>query len=136
MPYDPAIHHRRSIRLRGYDYAQAGAYFINIVTQGRECLFGAVTPDGEIALNDAGHMIEHWWQELGAKYTHVITDAFMVMPNHFHGIVVITAAHIVGADLRVSPPSESGAHPEPGAPPTGAAVGPNRCATRRTGRTP
>ena len=92
MRYDPAIHHRRSIRLRGYDYAQTGAYFVNIVTQGRECLFGAVAPDGEIALNDAGHMIEHWWQELGTKYSHVITDAFVVMPNHFHGIVVITAA--------------------------------------------
>ena len=62
MPYDPARHHRRSIRLRGYDYARAGAYFVTIVMQGRECLLGNVA-EGEMALNDAGRMIEKWWGE-------------------------------------------------------------------------
>jgi hypothetical protein len=53
LPYNPDIHHRHSIRLRGFDYASAGAYFVTICTQGRECLFGEVA-DGAMALNDAG----------------------------------------------------------------------------------
>jgi len=121
MTYDPAKHHRpfdsgpaaraqgrRSIRLEGYDYAQPGAYFVTIVTQGRECLFGDVV-DGEMRLNDAGRMVERWWAELGNKYSHVVPDAHVVMPNHFHGIVVITdGGDGVGADLRVCP--NAGAH--------------------------
>ena len=70
MPYDPARHHRRSIRLRGYDYARAGAYFVTIVMQGRECLLGNVA-EGEMALNDAGRMIEKWWRELNRKFPSV-----------------------------------------------------------------
>jgi putative transposase len=105
MPHDPDIHHRRSLRLPGYDYARFGAYFVTVCTQGRECLFGDVTPVGGIALNDAGHMVERWWHELGNKFPHVVTDASVVMPNHFHGIIVIVAvgAAAVGADLRVGP---------------------------------
>jgi putative transposase len=111
MTYNPAIHHRRSIRLKGYDYTQAGAYFVTSVTQGRECLFGRVV-DGDMQLNDAGHMVERWWAELANKYPHVIPDAAIVMPNHFHGIIVITDGPVdddmdvgdVGADLRVRPP--------------------------------
>jgi len=57
--YNPDLHHRRSIRLRGYDYAQAGAYFITICTQGRACLFGEVV-DGEMRLNDAGWVVIRW----------------------------------------------------------------------------
>jgi len=101
MTYSPAKHHRRSIRLAGYDYTQAGGYYVTVVTQGRECLFGEVV-DGEMRLNDAGRMVERWWAELGNKYPHVIPDAHIVMPNHFHGIVIITDQH-VGADLRVCP---------------------------------
>lgn len=97
MPYDPDRHHRRSIRLRGYDYALPGAYFVTIVTQGRECLFGNVV-NGEMRLNDAGRMVERWWLELARKFPTVALDAFVVMPNHIHGIIAI-----VGADLRVRP---------------------------------
>ena len=53
MPFDPDIHHRRSIRLRGYDYSQAGAYFVTVCVQKNECLFGDVA-NGEMPLNDAG----------------------------------------------------------------------------------
>ncbi|MBN1947191.1 MAG: transposase [Bradymonadales bacterium] len=88
MMYDPDRHHRRSIRLRGYDYSQAGAYFVTMCVQGRACLFGAVV-DGEMRWNDVGKMIEHWWLELNAKFPGVETDEYAVMPNHFHGIVVI-----------------------------------------------
>ena len=89
MTYNPAIHHRRSIRLKGYDYTQCGAYFVTIVTQGRKCLFGRVV-DGDMQLNDAGYMIARWWAELANKFPHVIPDAAIVMPNHFHSIIVIT----------------------------------------------
>ncbi len=117
MAYDSDNHHRRSLRLPGYDYAQAGAYFVTVCTQGRECLLGDVTPTGEIALNQAGHMVERWWQELEIKFPHVNTDAFVVMPNHFHGIIAIVTApavpgaNDVGADLRVGPPCAPDAHP-------------------------
>ena len=109
MTYNPDKHHRRSIRFKGYDYTQAGAYFVTIVTQGRECLFGRVV-NGDMHLNDAGQMIERWWSALSNKFPHVIPDAAIVMPNHFHGIIVITdgpiddnAAAAVGADQRVRP---------------------------------
>jgi len=89
MPYDPNRHHRRSIRLKGYDYSQAGAYFITICTQDRACLFGKVV-NGEMRLNDAGRMVLAEWNMLPERFPHVVLDAFVVMPNHVHGIVVIT----------------------------------------------
>ncbi len=82
------IHHRRSIRLRGYDYSQAGAYFISLCTQKRECLFGAVA--GNIMrLNDAGHMVQNIWEALPDLYAGVTLDTFVVMPNHIHGIIML-----------------------------------------------
>jgi hypothetical protein len=106
--YNPDIHHRRSIRLRSYDYAQAGAYFITICTQDRACLFGEIVA-GTMRPNEPGRMIEHWWDELGAKFQTLTTDAFVLMPNHVHGIIILAdvpiapAANPVGADLRVRP---------------------------------
>ena len=86
--YDPRIHHRRSIRLQGYDYATPGAYFVTICIQNQECLLGAVV-NGEMVLNAAGQMVQRVWDELPAQYPGVETDAFVVMPNHVHGIVVL-----------------------------------------------
>jgi len=94
--FDPDKHHRRSIRLRGYDYAQAGAYFITIVAQGRECLLGQVVND-EMQLNDAGRMIWDEWQALAHRFPAVELDQFVVMPNHVHGIVRIVGASLVDA---------------------------------------
>ena len=91
--------HRRSIRLKGYDYANSGAYFVTIVTQGRACLFGEIV-NAETRLNDAGSVIRRLWFELNNKFRTVETDNFVIMPNHFHGIVVIAD---VGADLCVGP---------------------------------
>jgi REP element-mobilizing transposase RayT len=103
MKFDPRIHHRRSIRLKGYDYRQAGGYFVTMVTQGRDMLFGEVV-NGEMILNDAGEMIVRWWLELPNKFPNVNVDIFVVMPNHFHGIIFITdATDLVGDDLRVVP---------------------------------
>lgn len=97
MAHGPERRHRRSIRLCEYDYSQDGAYFVTICTQDRACLFGDIT-DGRMAVNDAGRMIEKWWLELNRKFSTIETDEYIIMPNHFHGIVVI-----VGADLRVCP---------------------------------
>ena len=86
--YNPNIHHRRSIRLRGYDYAQSGAYFITIVTQNRACLFGHMA-DGKMVLNDAGMAAQNCWLEIPNHYPNVTLDEFVIMPNHVHGIIVI-----------------------------------------------
>lgn len=98
MKYDPDIHHRRSIRLREYDYSANGAYFVTICTQGRECLFGDIE-EGQIHLNNAGRMVETWWQKLSTKFDTANVDTHIIMPNHFHGIICI-----VGAPPRGCPP--------------------------------
>ncbi|MCX8051233.1 MAG: transposase [Chlorobi bacterium] len=85
---------RRSIRLKGYDYTQPGAYFITIVTQDRTCLFGEVV-DGEMRLNALGEIVRACWLGIPGHFPHAALDAFMVMPNHVHGIIVI--ADYVGA---------------------------------------
>ena len=97
MTFNPNIHHRQSIRLRGYDYSQNGAYFITICTQNREYLFGEIQ-NGEMILNDAGWMIQVVWNEIPLYYTGVKTDAFIIMPNHIHGIIFL-----VGAGPRACP---------------------------------
>lgn len=101
---DDTNRHRRSLRLQGYDYAQAGAYFVTICTQGRECLFGQIV-DGEMLLNDAGRMVQAEWEALPGRFTGIDVDAFIVMPNHAHGILLLNpvgapfmAPHDPGAD--------------------------------------
>jgi putative transposase len=89
MTYDPSRHHRRSIRLKGYDYSRPGAYFITIVAQDRACLFGKVV-DGVMHLSEVGQIVAESWQWLAAQYDYVTLDAWVVMPNHLHGIIVIT----------------------------------------------
>ena len=88
MACDPEKHHRRSIRLRGYDYSRAGAYFVTICTQNRECLFGRVEGGGMLT-NPAGRMVQGMWNHLPHRFTNAILDAFVVMPNPIHGIVVL-----------------------------------------------
>jgi REP element-mobilizing transposase RayT len=92
---------RRSLRLQDYDYSQAGAYFVTICANNRQCLFGDVV-DGEMVLNDAEQMIDKWWAELNRKFPTVQTDEHVIMPNHFHGIITINSDP-VGADLGVCP---------------------------------
>jgi REP element-mobilizing transposase RayT len=113
-PYNPDSHHRRSIRLRSYNYTQDGAYFITICTQDRDCLSGEIVA-GTMRQNEPGRMIEHSWDELGEKFPTLTTDAFVLMPNHIHGIIILADAHNapatnpVGADLRVRPALSSDA---------------------------
>lgn len=91
--YNPEKNHRRSIRLRDFDYAQAGAYFVTICTQNRECFFGAAV-NGEIQLNDAGRLVYSSWQKLASRIVNISLDAFVVMPNHIHGIILVGAQFI------------------------------------------
>lgn len=88
MTYNPDLHHRRSIRLPGYDYSAAGAYFVTVCAQGRQCLFGTVI-NGVMQVNDAGRMVEAVWHELPERFIHVTLDECVVMPNHFHCIVLL-----------------------------------------------
>ncbi len=85
---DVNVHYRRSIRLKGYDYAQAGAYFVTMCTQDRACLLGDVVGE-EVRLSDAGSMIQAVWEEIPDHYPGAETDEFVVMPNHIHGIIAI-----------------------------------------------
>ncbi len=101
--YNPNIHHRRSIRLKGYDYSQAGLYFITICCQNRACLFGEIVvgaslADAQMNLNDAGKMIESEWLNLKTRFPNIELHEYVIMPNHFHAIL-----EIVGATLVVAP---------------------------------
>ncbi|TCL75296.1 transposase IS200 family protein [Hydrogenispora ethanolica] len=100
MTYNPAIHHRRSIRLKGYDYSRAGLYFITICTQNRLHLLGKIE-NGAMILNDAGRMVATVWNEIPRHYGGFAIHEFVVMPNHIHGIIEIVAT--VGAGLRACP---------------------------------
>lgn len=95
MTFDPNKHHRRSIRLRDYDYSKAGAYFITVRAKSRENIFGAVT-NREMVMNEYGKIVEDVWLSCGRAYPFVDVDTYIVMPDHFHGIVLI-GEDIVGA---------------------------------------
>jgi putative transposase len=88
MEYDAAKHHRRSIRLPGYNYASPGAYFVTICVHGGECLLGDVV-DGEMRLNEWGKTASGYWLRIPDHFDHVQLDEWVVMPNHLHGIVLI-----------------------------------------------
>ena len=112
MTFNPAIHHRQSIRLQEYDYASAGAYFVTLCAFQRECLFGEIsfsvgagskpalskpalsktTQEGEPAsmeLNDFGTLVDFTWHDLPNHNQNICLDMFVIMPNHVHGIIVI-----------------------------------------------
>ena len=88
VKYNSKIRHRHSIRLKGYDYSQPGAYFGTVCTYNRECLFGDVT-DGKMVLNEFGIIVEHQWKQIPRFFPNAAVDEFTVMPNHIHGIVMI-----------------------------------------------
>jgi putative transposase len=89
--YDPEKHHRRSIRLKAFDYKQTAGYFVTICTRNGDCLFGTID-NNEQQLNDAGRLAENLWSGLPARFPGVSIDAFVVMPNHVHGIILVGAA--------------------------------------------
>jgi putative transposase len=89
MPcYNPKIHHRRSIRMRGYDYSLEGRYFVTITTFNRIHLFGEVV-NGEIRLNAYGNIAHEQWIRLRKRFSPSDFEPFVIMPNHIHGIIHI-----------------------------------------------
>src|SRR4051812_30384615 len=94
-PFNPDIHHRRSYRLKGYDYSQEGLYFLTICVQDRACIFGQIIND-EMILNNFGRTAEESWKEITAHFPNAVLHDHVVMPNHVHGIIELTAA--VGAN--------------------------------------
>ena len=103
----PDIHHRKSIRLKGYDYTQSGAYFVTICVQNRLCLFGRIT-EGIFEPNDAGIMIQTVCNEMPNHYEGVEIGAFIVMPNHIHVIIEKREKISVGAGPRACPVETTG----------------------------
>lgn len=104
MTYNPAIHHRRSIRLRGYDYTQPGAYYVTLCVQDHQCIFGDVV-NGEMQLNEFGHIVHEEWHHTAIVRHEITLDEFVIMPNHIHGIIIIndTIDVPLGATRRVAP---------------------------------
>ncbi|MEX2231950.1 MAG: transposase [Cyclobacteriaceae bacterium] len=116
MTYNPKIHHRRSIRLKGYDYSRAGAYFITIGTHRMEYRFGNIVgasladapfadapfadapTDAEMELNEYGQIAYDEWVKLPERFGHVALDVFQIMPNHMHGIIVLKDEDSYGID--------------------------------------
>ncbi|MFN8674430.1 MAG: transposase [Candidatus Sericytochromatia bacterium] len=106
--YNPEKHHRRSIRLRNYDYSSNGAYFITLVTKNREDIFGEII-NGEMILNEIGNIVKEEWYKTAETRDNIILDEFIVMPNHFHGIIFIdnNGEGWTGGRMRYAPTEDS-----------------------------
>ena len=98
---------RRSIRLKGYDYSGNGAYFVTVCTQNRECLFGDVI-NGGMVLNGYGGIIHKTWEWLAQQYKYILLDTWVIMPNHFDGIVLITDCSGGSRTAPTDPPKPLG----------------------------
>jgi REP element-mobilizing transposase RayT len=112
MPYNPELEQHRAMRLKGYDYSLAGAYFINLVTREKLCLFGEII-NGEMRLSQLGNTVQREWLRLERRFPGLELDEFVIMPNHLHGILVNTQqdAPRPGEDVRkdAAPPKRTGA---------------------------
>ena len=104
---NPGKHRRRSIRLQGYDYSREGAYFVNMCTYNRACIFGQIV-DGEMMINEFGKIIKSVWSDLPRHYPDIKLDVFAIMPNHIHGIIFI-----VGAGFKPAPTGKNRAKCHP-----------------------
>ncbi len=112
MNNTPDTQRRRALRLRDFDYTQAAAYFVTVCTHHRACLFGEIL-DGKMHLHEPGRIVQAAWQALPQHYPHLCLDAFVVMPNHVHGVIILapaedarvglTAAGDVGAGFKPAP---------------------------------
>lgn len=113
-------YHRRSIRLKGFDYSKNGYYFVTICVQNKDKLFwnefnnikkgGHIGPPVQeninIGLNNIGKMIDYWWYEIPKHFKNILCDEFVIMPDHIHGILIntgISNQNFVGVDRRVDP---------------------------------
>ena len=94
MKYKPKKHHRKSVRLKGYDYTLPGAYFITICVHNRECLLGEIK-NGKAILNTFLRIVEYRWNNIPKHFKHARLDKFVVMPNHIHGILILLDGNTV-----------------------------------------
>ncbi len=101
MTYDPEKHHRKSVRLKEYDYSKPNAYFITICTYNKECIFGAII-NGEMQLNAYGKIVENEWLKTPTIRQYVLLDKYIIMPNHFHGIIIIDGVAMCRDTVPVS----------------------------------
>lgn len=108
--FDPQKHHRRSIRLPGYDYSQEGAYYVTIVTHQRDCLFGEIVNE-QMILNDLGKIADECWRAIPDHFPFVALGAHVIMPNHAHGIIIITHERGRGAPTLINIPTRSTSRP-------------------------
>ena len=106
--YNPNIHHRKSIRLKDYDYSREGLYYVTICCKNRASLFGYIV-NNEMILNDASKMIEKWYFELENKFNDIKCHEMQVMPNHIH-FIIENIGVIVGANLCVRPENTGQTH--------------------------
>jgi putative transposase len=104
--YNSAIHHRRTIRLKGYDYSKPGMYFITICCHNHELRFGHID-NNQMHLNKFGIIAQNEWYKLPERFRNLQLDAFQIMPNHIHAIIIITEP-TVGATLAVAPTTHDG----------------------------
>ena len=114
MVFNPEVHHRHSIWLKGYDYSKNGAYFVTVCTNDREHILGKII-EGKMIENYAGEMVRKWYLKIKEKFDDYLCDEFIIMPNHVHGIIIKGP---VGADPCVCPDStrnysEMGGHMGP-----------------------
>ncbi len=90
MRFDSSIHHRRSIRPKNYDYSWPGWYYVTLCTKNRECTLGRVFSD-TVDPTDAGRIVEKCWTSLPDHFSRIELDAYVIMPNHLHGIIITNA---------------------------------------------
>lgn len=131
-------YHRRSIRLKGYDYSQEGAYFVTICTQDREHRFGEIV-NGEMVLSDLGRIAQEQWEQIPARFEQVELGEFVIMPNHIHGIIIIEDERV--GDGAGASPIGDGAWARPigegvGARPIGEGVGDDKWVGEGVGASP
>ncbi|WP_224963259.1 hypothetical protein [Geomonas subterranea] len=118
MPYDPHLHHRRSVRLEGFDYSQNGAYFVTVCAHERQTLFGRLVAGDAgvtVELSEAGAAAQSCWLEIPRHFPLVTLDAFIVMPDHLHGILFLSGreqslGRVRGGRMIIRPYRETGHH--------------------------
>ena len=108
--YNPNIHHRRSIRLKGYDYSKGGMYFITICCEDRKYRFGKIDvgagfDPAQRVLNELGNIAYHEWIKLPDRFTNFELDVFQIMPNHMHGIILMNNVEISLSDIQINIPN-------------------------------
>ncbi len=108
MKYNPEKNHRQSIRLRDYDYSHSGAYFITICINQKECVFGKID-SGKMQINEYSIVVNREWEKTAEIRGNVVLDKYIIMPNHFHGVLILlndaetVNVKNVGASWRPAP---------------------------------